>query len=146
MSHQTYVAGFLFDSTYEHVALIKKEKPAWQKGKLNGIGGKIEPGETSIDAMRREFREETGVDIQEWNQYIQLSGDEFAVEFFYAIGDPFLVQTTTEEVVNVYATGYLPQLDTIPNLQWLIPMAMTMEFESAGKFLMKEIPKVQVGN
>jgi 8-oxo-dGTP pyrophosphatase MutT (NUDIX family) len=27
------------------VLLIEKQKPAWQRGKLNGVGGKIEPGE-----------------------------------------------------------------------------------------------------
>ena len=46
-----YVAGFLFSNDYKYVALIKKEKPAWQKGKLNAIGGKIELGESELNAQ-----------------------------------------------------------------------------------------------
>ena len=49
-----YVAGFMFDSSYENVLLIRKTKPKWQEGLLNGVGGKIEPGEKELDAMKRE--------------------------------------------------------------------------------------------
>lgn len=47
-THTIYVAGFLFGPMPRHnyVALIRKNKPDWQKGKLNGIGGKVEAGET----------------------------------------------------------------------------------------------------
>ncbi len=58
-----YVAGFLFEPYMERVVLIQKEKPTWQKGRLNGVGGKMELGETPLQAMQREFREETGLDI-----------------------------------------------------------------------------------
>ena len=57
---KTYVAGFLFSPDRSRVLLIRKNRPAWQAGKLNGLGGKIEPGETPPQAMRREFREEQG--------------------------------------------------------------------------------------
>ncbi len=43
-----YVLGFAFDEDYEWVALIKKNRPQWQAGKLNGVGGKIEPNETEV--------------------------------------------------------------------------------------------------
>lgn len=55
-----YVAGFLFSENLLSVALIRKEKPAWQKGCLNAIGGKIEENETPFEAMKREFTEEAG--------------------------------------------------------------------------------------
>lgn len=38
-----------------------KNKPDWQKGCLNGIGGKIEEGEKPIDAVFRELEEEAVV-------------------------------------------------------------------------------------
>lgn len=57
-----YVLGFAFTAN-GRVALIQKQKPAWQAGRWNGIGGKIEEGESPVQAMAREFREETGVDI-----------------------------------------------------------------------------------
>lgn len=58
-----YVAGFLFESDLQRVLLRLKSRPAWQRGKLNGIGGKIEPGETPWLAMQREGREEASVDV-----------------------------------------------------------------------------------
>ena len=37
-----YVAGFMFSEDRRLVALIRKSKPEWQKGKLNGIGEKAQ--------------------------------------------------------------------------------------------------------
>jgi hypothetical protein len=34
---QEYVLGFMFDVPAEQVLLIKKAKPDWQAGKLNGV-------------------------------------------------------------------------------------------------------------
>jgi len=44
------------------VMLIRKAKPEWQKGRLNLVGGKVEPGESFDQAAVREFIEETGLD------------------------------------------------------------------------------------
>ena len=57
----TYVAGFTFSENDTDVLLIEKQNPAWQRGFLNAVGGKIEPGEQPLEAMTREFKEETGV-------------------------------------------------------------------------------------
>ena len=67
-----YVAGFLFSEGLTTIALIEKQKPTWQKGKHNAIGGKIEPNETADEAMRREFREETGFDVPNWTMFCVL--------------------------------------------------------------------------
>jgi len=48
-----YVCGFLFDMAFKHVALINKVRPDWQKGKLNGIGGKVEPSSPDIPCSSR---------------------------------------------------------------------------------------------
>lgn len=44
----------------EDSLFIIKEKPDWQKGRLNLPGGKIEQGETPVEAALREVQEETG--------------------------------------------------------------------------------------
>lgn len=44
MARQTYVCGFLFDRSFENVLLIRKNRPEKQKGRLNGVGGKVEEG------------------------------------------------------------------------------------------------------
>ena len=36
-SHQSYVLTLLFDPTLRDVALVRKNRPAWQAGKLNGM-------------------------------------------------------------------------------------------------------------
>lgn len=53
-----YVCGFAFTED-GRVLLIRKARPDWQAGLLNGIGGKVEKGETPTGAMMREFEEET---------------------------------------------------------------------------------------
>lgn len=121
-----YVCGFYFDHVLEQVVLIWKNKPAWQAGKLNGVGGKIEDDETPLDAMRREFREETGIDHTDWEYLIELSGDDWRVHFLCAKGkaDEFEYAQTmeTEEVAKI-DVDTLDQYEHIPNLRWLVPMA-----------------------
>jgi 8-oxo-dGTP pyrophosphatase MutT (NUDIX family) len=43
-----------------NVLLVRKNRPEWQKGRLNLVGGKIEPGETPEEAAVRELYEEAG--------------------------------------------------------------------------------------
>lgn len=73
-----YVLGFMFNEDESKVLLIMKNRPAWQAGKLNGVGGKIEAGETPIQAMEREFAEETGFVAK---HYIPFSDNADDVDF-----------------------------------------------------------------
>lgn len=45
----------------DSVLLLRKRRPVWQAGMLNLPGGKAEPGESSLEAVRRELAEETGL-------------------------------------------------------------------------------------
>lgn len=45
------------------VLLVKKDRPAWQKGCLNLLGGKIEEGETELETALRELKEESGLKL-----------------------------------------------------------------------------------
>lgn len=126
---QRYVTGFSFSTDKSMVVLIKKTKPEWQAGKLNGVGGKVEENETLPEAMVREFREETGLEtkVEEWIDLCTIEGSDFSVTFYSRFADDFdQAKTTTEEEVGVYSAieaHIIPEL-YIPNLTWLIPMAL----------------------
>jgi 8-oxo-dGTP diphosphatase len=121
-----YVAGFMFDG--DRVALVVKNRPDWQKGRMNGIGGHIEPGETPEQAMAREFVEETAYsDSQplEWSKFVELSGSDWKVHFFYSYGNHDLLKSPTDEKIVSVAIKDVTVANSIPNLTWLIPMAMS---------------------
>jgi 8-oxo-dGTP diphosphatase len=54
----------LFLRDGDQVLLIRKKR-GHGAGKINGPGGKIDPGETPLQAALRETREETGVQVSE---------------------------------------------------------------------------------
>lgn len=128
--HKNYVLGLMFDSVGRRVALICKNKPEWQKDKLNGVGGKIERGELAVKAMCREFEEETGVHTEEsqWQMFCRLGGRGFNVFVYRAFSDAAVdsARTVTDEPVGVYdARGTsLRSGSIVSNLAWLIPMAL----------------------
>jgi len=138
-----YVVGFMFDSNKEKVVLIEKQRPDWQKNLLNGVGGHIEAAESGIEAMKREFSEETGVDCPDWENYANLSDAKghFNVEMFYAISDKmFEVVSKTDERVLIEWVKDLDKLNVIPNLRWLIPMALSFERgERCNTFFVTEV-------
>jgi 8-oxo-dGTP diphosphatase len=133
-----YVLGFLFDVQHPNlVMLIKKDKgPPWLIGRLNGIGGKMEPRETPLQAMEREAQEEVNPDLNAmigpWAQFaIILDGDGHTVYCFvaYALSlSSIEIRRDPKETehVGVYDWSHReawlgPPLT--PQLRWLIPMA-----------------------
>jgi len=123
-----YVCALIFTLNKEYVWLIKKNRPDWQKGKLNGIGGKIEKGETPAQAMSREFKEEAGIDIEPyiWEPTVTLIGQDFHVYFFTAKTDAELM-TMEDEMIASYHLSDLNNLPILPSLKWLIPLSLDEE-------------------
>ena len=120
---QKYVLGFLYTSDFKGVWLILKTKPDWQKGLLNGIGGKIEDGETPMESMRREFREETGLDIIDWREFCIITDNKnFEMYCFCAFSE--LTPTTITEEEVVYSDIFPLPKNIIVNLNWLVPMGL----------------------
>lgn len=120
-----YCLGFLFDDK-QNVALILKQRPQWQKDRLNGIGGKVEEGETALEAMRREFREEAGVDVSSWEHFATLEGQAWHVFVFRAFDNKALEAAsaqTDEPIIKVDSKVVAYFASIISNLQWLIPLA-----------------------
>jgi 8-oxo-dGTP diphosphatase len=46
------------------VLIAQRPAGKWQQGRWEFPGGKIEPGESSADAMARELREELGIEVR----------------------------------------------------------------------------------
>lgn len=83
MSKIKYVVGFAFDG--DQVLLIEKNRgPSFLIGKLNGVGGKVEEGESFIEAVEREFIEETACPINlKWTYAIEIEYDNCIINFYY---------------------------------------------------------------
>jgi 8-oxo-dGTP diphosphatase len=128
-----YVVGLMFDVDCTEVLLIRKNKPKWQAGLLNGIGGKIEASDLSaINAMQREFKEEAGEDVWSWIPFCTMSGtnndgSEFQVDFFHARGEYIdQLKSQESEKLEVHDVKWIcgGQEKTIGNLPWIIAMAV----------------------
>ncbi len=123
-----YCLGFLFARDLSTVLLIEKKRPAWQAGKLNGIGGKIEPTETALEAMVREFKEEAGFTVTDWKKFARLTGPDYTVDCFYAVAvdslNPLDSCTFTDEYLTVVPLPLDDGEPVIRNLHWLVPMAL----------------------
>jgi 8-oxo-dGTP diphosphatase len=125
-SNQKYVAGFMFTEDKTKVILIRKNKPDWQKGLFNGVGGKIEPNESPLNAMIREYHEEAGVEYKEWDNFLTVDYYSSTVYFFKAFNDPcfYLSGTQEEEVITEIELNDFPRNQVIPNLNWIVNLAL----------------------
>jgi 8-oxo-dGTP diphosphatase len=133
-----YVVGFMFQN--DKVALIRKNRPTWQSGKFNGVGGHVKPDERPVEAMCREFEEETGLEThpQDWKDFAELIGGDYIVHFFYSRGDLSLLKTTTDEEIVIVPTNDVTVVNAIPNLTWLIPLAKSMKHDRCRFFSIQE--------
>jgi 8-oxo-dGTP diphosphatase len=115
------------------MAFVKKNRPEWQAGLLNGIGGKVEENEVPDYAMIREFGEETGAVVREWRHLATMTyPGECIIWFYTARVTPAVLDglyTATDEAIEVHSIEYIglyPHL-FIPNLHWLVPLALHPE-------------------
>lgn len=141
---QEYVLGFAFTPPNNKgefkVALVEKLKPDWQRGKLNGIGGKVESHETANMAMPREFQEETGVYIPNWEYVGKMSGDKSWTVYVYTTTHPDVEKVTTKEqerillVDPIKDAGYIYEKG-ISNVPWLIHSCLDVDYLIGRCFL-----------
>ncbi len=121
-----YVLGFIFDSSAERVLLIEKQRPAWQAGKLNVIGGKIELREKAISAMVREAFEECHLfsRVGDWLPVASLKHKEWQIDVFTTVHtqNPHMLHTKTDEFVSWHNITMLPP-NVLTNINWLVPLS-----------------------
>jgi len=132
-----YVLGFAFTRDYadfDRVLLIRKTKPAWQAGKLNGVGGKIETGDfTPHRAISREFVEETGIETlpSRWTKFAVMEFADCRVHCFttwFNWKEFKKAVPLTEELLESYQLDSvfdekMKEAKALPNLRWLILLA-----------------------
>ncbi len=146
-----YVVGFLFADIRHSpwVLLLRKKRPAWQLGRLNGPGGKVEVGETFKEAMFREFVEEVEypVMLDDWRQFALLRGVEkdgkpYEVAFFRADAPEsewlHVIHPSLEydEKPEWWPVDPLPR-EALNSLRYLLPMANPVQHD-AWPFLIVE--------
>lgn len=135
---KTYVNGFMFDEFGSLMALIRKRhfppNQDWSKHPYNGIGGKIEPNEKPVDAMVREFFEETGVltHPNDWTMFAVMENPQWIVYYFKAFDTYALsqVRTMTDEEVEIRHAE--PEHDMVHHLSFLIPLALYKPLDGAA--------------
>lgn len=119
-----FTVGFLFTPDLEKVLLIHKIAPEWQKGKLNGLGGKIDKGEGGMTCFLREIEEESGIVLDKKKVRLMgsLKGVDWQVYVFGVIfhGKIFEAVTYEKEKIEWFDVNQLPA-KCLPNLQWMIP-------------------------
>lgn len=135
----THVVGLAFTHNRTAVVLLEKntkDKPsqAWQHGMWNGVGGGVEPGETSRQAMWREFGEEANLET-DWEWLGQLRGKTVCLHFFtvdLTAEDAKKVKQKEKERVlwwSVNTALLLAEIEKlVPNLVWILPLAVQREF------------------
>lgn len=131
-----YVMGLCFCKAKPEVLLMRKSpecKVERLRGKLNGIGGAAGDDENLLQAMVREFGEETGMHIPArlWDEFCEVifaGGDRMRV--YRAHIDPDKFPTPVAQKVDEPVMWY--KIDDIfeqehndaTHLLWLLPMAL----------------------
>lgn len=127
----SYCVGFMFSPDMRRVLLLLKDRPVWQQGKLNGVGGKVEESESGDAAMVREFAEEVGIVTapEDWNLRALMTDPRTNMEMyiFMATGDISQARTVETEVPAVVEVDNLPR-NVVPNLHWLIPFLVQQKY------------------
>ncbi len=131
MNEQVIALVAAFNSDKE-VLLLKRPDDVHQGGLWSFPGGKVEEGETPLDAIVREFREETGLNGKLWRHLGKASHsyDDRTLHFLFFVCHCPAISTLNSE--SPFAWSGLDQLDDYPmpeaNLN-LLPMLTIPEMD-----------------
>jgi 8-oxo-dGTP diphosphatase len=119
-----YVLALLFDAAGDRVVLMRRTRPAWQAGRVNALGGKLAAAESPADAARREVREEAGVDVATWEEFLVWEDPVYRMHAVRAFDDAALAARTMEDQPVFLAEARALPPEVIDNLRWLVPLAL----------------------
>lgn len=135
MAMRRYVLCYSFlANNPSKIYVVRKQKPEWQMGMYNLIGGKVEEDEIDKERMaaKREFEEESGINIKN-EDVIGLCGKIIGKDFFIKVyrlsigkwSESYVPQPTSptqEEVVIKRIQDLLDHPRLIDNLKVVIPL------------------------
>lgn len=102
-----------------HLLFIRRAKdPA--KGLLGMPGGFVDPGESAEEALRREVREEVGLELDAITYLTSHANPYFYAEVTYTTLDLFYVARAADP-------GRARPLDAVERIEWLDPAAVPPE-------------------
>jgi 8-oxo-dGTP diphosphatase len=119
-----FVLALLYSVDHSQVVLMRRTRPAWQAGRVNGLGGRFIPGETAAMAARREVREECGVDVAEWREVLVWEDAEYVMHVMRGESERAREARTIEDQEVFLADVHALPHDVIDNLRWLVPLAL----------------------
>jgi ADP-ribose pyrophosphatase YjhB (NUDIX family) len=130
----------------KELVLVRKNKPAWQKGKLNLPGGKIEAMEDYKTAALRELKEETGLEPVKIKRAVGENAKKTFIEspmeptlmgkiigswgIVYCVKIPVLFKKLNPDKKETQTCQWFNWMnlrnnpDLLPNLNIIIPMMM----------------------
>jgi 8-oxo-dGTP pyrophosphatase MutT (NUDIX family) len=126
-----YVIVYARPKQLGKVLLVLKNRPAWQAGRFNLPGGKIEPHETPEECAIRELKEETG--YCKFYDFVAIRGrisgpwgTVFCVEIPVNEDDPIVPAEGETEILEWHDWRFIKDSKLlIPNLRVIIPLMMT---------------------
>lgn len=130
MTETNYASVLLIDRDGKRILLIRKNRPPWQAGKLNMVGGHMEDMESPLDTAMREVFEETGIRLTPglcmYCKYRFTSPTAKGVVYFFkAVCDIDSFENKTDELCEIISLDALPD-DTVVHLRWLIPLGLNL--------------------
>jgi len=127
-----YTIGFIKKG--DQILLLNRESPAWM-GNWNGVGGKIEAGETPLAGILREIKEETGILLTEaiykgrvtWNVDGQREGGMYA--YFAELPDTYEYPTPIKREEGILDWKNIdwilhPKNSGVANLSYFLPVLL----------------------
>ena len=109
-----YVVGIVICDS--RALFIVKNRPEWQAGRLNGVGGKIKEKESPYDAIVRKCNEECGLALVSWAFLGNITRkDEYVVHYFGSYASTFeTAYSATDERITIVDLAKLDYNTLVP--------------------------------